>query len=379
VIAKNESSEKSKTVRFKIRRQDEPDGAPYWQEFEVEYRPNANVISCLQQIAADPITVDGQAAAIAIADGANSLLDIQDAINDAADNPGVQASIVTAADGAHLLISSTDTGASQEITITVSGGSGLEPFAFDPESGTNPMTELEAAADASVKIDGYTINSASNEISGAIQGLTLDLLKAGPGTTIPVSISRDEEGAKKAVSEFVTAYNSLILTISELTSYDAESETAGTLLGDSAVRGIKDALRRELSDTLSDTTAAFRTLSEIGITTKTDGNLELNAEDLSEALTQNFDAVGLVFATADEGVAIRLDTVLETVLSSSGAIENRELTLKDRIERVEEQRDKLDLRMESVRARYEAQFTAMDQLLSELSNTSAYLAQQLGA
>mgnify|MGYP001046722816 CR=1 FL=1 len=56
--APNEVS--TRTVRFRIKRQDSPTSQPYWQEFDVPYRPNLNVISCLQWIAANPRTVDGR-------------------------------------------------------------------------------------------------------------------------------------------------------------------------------------------------------------------------------------------------------------------------------------------------------------------------------
>ncbi|MEX0774801.1 MAG: succinate dehydrogenase iron-sulfur subunit [Phycisphaeraceae bacterium] len=54
------SNDQTRTIRFKIKRQDTHDSAPYWQEFDVPYRPNANVISCLQWIAENPVTVTGQ-------------------------------------------------------------------------------------------------------------------------------------------------------------------------------------------------------------------------------------------------------------------------------------------------------------------------------
>jgi len=50
----------SRTVRFKIRRQDGPNGLARWEEFDVPVEPNANVISCLQWIAANPTTRDGK-------------------------------------------------------------------------------------------------------------------------------------------------------------------------------------------------------------------------------------------------------------------------------------------------------------------------------
>ena len=53
------SESNTNAVRFKIKRQDGPGQVTYWQEFEVPYRPNMNVISCLQYIAEHPRTVQG--------------------------------------------------------------------------------------------------------------------------------------------------------------------------------------------------------------------------------------------------------------------------------------------------------------------------------
>jgi succinate dehydrogenase / fumarate reductase iron-sulfur subunit len=50
------------TVIVRIRRQDGPDkpDTARWEEFAVPHRPNMNVISCLQYIAANPVTTDGR-------------------------------------------------------------------------------------------------------------------------------------------------------------------------------------------------------------------------------------------------------------------------------------------------------------------------------
>jgi len=50
---------KTRTVRFRIRRCDGPDRPARWEEFDVPVQPSANVISCLQHIAAYPVTVSG--------------------------------------------------------------------------------------------------------------------------------------------------------------------------------------------------------------------------------------------------------------------------------------------------------------------------------
>src|SRR5208337_4417399 len=48
------------TVTLRIRRQDGPGQPSRWEEFAVPRRPNMNIISCLQYIAAHPTTTDGK-------------------------------------------------------------------------------------------------------------------------------------------------------------------------------------------------------------------------------------------------------------------------------------------------------------------------------
>ncbi|MBX6378338.1 MAG: succinate dehydrogenase iron-sulfur subunit, partial [Clostridia bacterium] len=49
-----------RTVRLKIRRQLSPTEKPFWEEFEVPYRPGMNVISALMEIRKNPVNIRGQ-------------------------------------------------------------------------------------------------------------------------------------------------------------------------------------------------------------------------------------------------------------------------------------------------------------------------------
>lgn len=50
----------SRRVIIRIRRQDGPDQPARWEEFSVPRRPQMNIISCLQHIAANPVTTEGK-------------------------------------------------------------------------------------------------------------------------------------------------------------------------------------------------------------------------------------------------------------------------------------------------------------------------------
>jgi len=65
----------NKTVLIKVKRQNDPKSAPYWEEFELNYRPGMNVISALMDVALNPVTRTGQATT-AIAYDSNCLEEV---------------------------------------------------------------------------------------------------------------------------------------------------------------------------------------------------------------------------------------------------------------------------------------------------------------
>jgi flagellar hook-associated protein 2 len=321
------------------------------------------------------ITVNGATSNIAIDGSANSLNDIRNAINTAPDNPGVRATIVTGTDGAHLVLSSTTTGVANAISVAVSGGDGnLSPFVYTAGGLANTMTELSAAADAGAIIDGVIVSSATNTIANAIDGVTLNLVSANPGTEIALGISYDTDGAKRSVGTFVSSYNKLVATITELTKYNPDTRDAAPLLGDSTVRGIRDQLRRALSSVAG--SADVASLASIGVTTQIDGKLAADATKLDAAISADFDAIGELF-TGTNGLATRLDTIVSSTLSGSNTIATREGNLKSTLKSITEQRSSLDERLALVRERLSKQFNAMDSLLAQLKTTSSFLSAQL--
>ncbi len=52
--------ETPKFINIRIKRREKPDSPQYWEEFELRYRPNLNVISCLMEIRKNPVTKDGK-------------------------------------------------------------------------------------------------------------------------------------------------------------------------------------------------------------------------------------------------------------------------------------------------------------------------------
>ncbi|MGD8339322.1 MAG: flagellar filament capping protein FliD [Gammaproteobacteria bacterium] len=322
-------------------------------------------------------TIDGATFDVDIADGAGSLVEIRDAVNEVAAESGIVASIVTADDGARIVFTSEGTGTDNAFSISSSGGDGGLAVLDYSTSVPGAMTEVTLAADAEVTIDGFSVTSSDNQIADAVEGVTFSLLEADPGNVFTVEIELDRASTRATLEQFVAAYNGVITTIKGETAFDADAGVAGVLLGDSTVRGIQESLRRELSRVINDSSLTFTTLSQLGIQTTIDGKLEIDGGVLDSAVAEDFDAIASLF-NSPSGVATRMNDLVATILGTDGQIEGREERLRTELEGIGEDRERLDTRMQSVRARLEAQFNAMDQLIAQLNTTSQFLAQQLG-
>jgi len=324
--------------------------------------------------------VGGDTFTVEITEDNASLAGIRDAINEASDNSGVSATIVNADAGSYLILTSELTGAANTLTVTQAGGDGgLSSLEYDPGNGLDALSLTTAAADALVRIDGLEVGSASNSIAGAIDGVTLDLVAAEPGSIATLSVANDTAAARERIDAFVKSYNGLVDTIAELTAFDAETEIAGPLLGDASLRSVRDQLRRELSNGLGDAGAAFGTLGEIGIGIELDGKMKVTDSGLEQAFADDFAAVGRLFAADGTGFAVRLFDRVESFLADDGLISTRTDGLNRTLEGFGEQRERLNERLDALETRLLRQFNALDSLVAQLTSTSNFLSQQLAS
>ncbi|HEY8507229.1 MAG TPA: flagellar filament capping protein FliD, partial [Steroidobacteraceae bacterium] len=300
---------------------------------------------------------------------------IRNAINAAAGNTGVQATLLNEENGSRLVLTSTKTGEAHAIRVTASGGDGgLEALVYDPGNQTS-LSELRAATDAHIRIAGFDHFSETNTVSGAIDGVTLTL-KAESDGPVTLNVANDDAMLLDRVKRFVSEYNKLNQSLAGLRSYSPATQQAGPLLGDPLLRGIEDELRLGLTNPVSGVTGGYTTLAAIGITRQLDGSLALDETKFNAALADDRRAVAAVFGSED-GVAARLAKSIEARLRSDSAIETRNKALQSEVERIKREKEALDARMLVVEERYRRQFTALDALLSRMQTVSSYLASQL--
>jgi len=320
------------------------------------------------------IAVGTKSMTISVGSGTSSLAQLAGAINRNANNPGVTAAVVHAADGDHIVLTSTKTGAANAFSVTGTGD--VAGLSYDPATGTGGLTSVTHAQDAKLSIDGFDVTSASNAVQGAIQGVTINLTTVSGTTPDTLTVAADNDSIQKAVQTFVDNYNKLVGTTKTLTSYDSGSGQAGALLGDSTLLGITSRLSRSLGTQFGSSGDAVRSLADIGIKFEVDGSLSLDDDKLSAALAGSPEQVRTLFGNA-AGLGKSLTPMLEGYLQTGGILDGRTDSLNQSNKSLDDQQSQLDARMDALTQMYTAQFTKLDQLLTSLNSTSSFLTQQL--
>ena len=224
----------------------------------------------------------------------NSLQGIASAINSA--NIGVNASIV--GDGSatpyHLVLSSANSGINSSLKITATGDPALQGLLnYDP-SGTQNFTQVTGSQNANMTVNGIAVTSASNTISGSVQGVTFTASSIG---TASINVAANTTAVTSGVNSLISSYNNLNSTIAQLTAYNATTKQGGPLLGDPTIRALQNQIRNIFNSTVNGSSSSLSNLTQVGITLNSDGSLSLNSSKLQSAMSSNFSGVGAMFSS----------------------------------------------------------------------------------
>jgi flagellar hook-associated protein 2 len=321
----------------------------------------------------------------------NTLADIRDAIN-AADGP-VTASLVNDGGGARLVYTSKETGKNTNFSITATDSSpvtppaaGLAQLSFNPDAPGSANQSVKGA-NAAFTLDGVSIDSKTNSNTTAIDGLTINLAKIG---TTTLSVTADSSSAKTALQAVATKYNALLTlskTITLSVPQDAgssDTRTDGPLSGDSTIRTIMNEVKNQIATPLAGADAPYNSFASIGLGFAKDFTLTLDETVYNKAISDDAASVKKLFTPSAYGansvsLAKRISDRLDQYVADDGVIDNRTDGLAATNKSLQKQQANLQLRVAAIEARYRAQFTALDTMLTSLGSTSSFLSQQLDA
>lgn len=334
----------------------------------------------------------GSAAAVSIniTTANNSLSGVCTAINAA--NAGVTASIVNDSSGARLVLRANQ-GAANSVKITATDddgnntdSSGLSAIAFDPAaasgSGQN-LQQTQAGQDAKYTLDGVQLTSASNTVTGALQGVTFTLKQV---TTQPVTttMSVQTTALQNNVNTFITAYNALNTLLRQQTQSDPTGQNNGPLQNDSGAIGVLNQMSQLVFGSVNGLPTTMNTLNAAGITLQQDGSLAINQTQLTAALA-NPQQLQQLFAQAQSGtdtttagIAVRFQTWAQALSDTGGMVQNELDSLSQEEKDNQSQQADMQTRLDATQARLMTQYQDLDTQMSTLNQQMAQMKSALG-
>jgi flagellar hook-associated protein 2 len=312
-----------------------------------------------------PFEVNGKAIT-GMKDG--SLAEMVRAINATADL-GVRATAVrVGTEGYRLQLTATATGEASQFTTSGLGGFDVLSQGQDAElviGETNP----------------YTVRSATNAVTGVLDGVTLNLRNAQPGTRITVEVSADAGAVATSVQRMVDALNAVFEENRRLTAFNPDTKRGGPLQGSSLLRSMTSEL---LSATSSPVTGAdLGSAGAAGISLTREGTVTFDRQAFLDAYAKDPAAVGRLFYSDDPaapGVAQRLEAVARSMTApSTGALTTAVQSRRDQARGLEDRITEWDARIALKEKALKRQFTGLESALGKMNAQSSWLAGQIGS
>lgn len=306
-------------------------------------------------------------------DASDTLSDIRDKINESGDNFGVVVNVVNTDAGSYLTYATETTGADNALTVSTSDA------ALDNISTNNTTTQT--AQDAIVLIDGNTVTSDTNSFQNVVEDVTFTVSEVNTGSPATISISQDEDNGRQLIEDFVQAYNTLVGTMDYLS--DPEN---GDLAFDSSIRSLDSQLTSIVTSAVSGLSGSLTSLSDIGVTLDSSGGLEINpvgigtlpsgSESLTDALENNLNEVGEIFAS-DDGIATQLLTLLDSYVGTDGTVTERNSALSLEIAGIPAEYEELETRLRDYEDSLRQRFSFLDATVAQYNATSNWLTSAL--
>lgn len=284
-------------------------------------------------------------------------------------------------DAPDVAVDAGDTGVTSSVAETTAfvAGSSLAALA---------ITSLQPAQNAQVEVNGLTIERATNQIEGALTGVTLQLRQPmAVGESATLGVTRNVAEIKQNLLDLVDAYNSAVADIGILggeRSDDEEDIYSGSLAGDSYLRRIKNDLRQMMLGTSSTASGTMQAMRNLGLDVDRTGVMSIDNDKLDAALAENFDDVTAMlsantdnqseYGSAARGLAGDAVKLINDLISSRGTIMQQSENAQARIADYQVELETLERRMEALLTRYTQQFGIMETFVGQANSLRESLA-----
>ena len=267
-------------------------------------------------------------------------------------------------------------------------GTGNSAQSFFGRVGLSFGDSLSTASDATLTVDGVSITRTTNSVADVIPGVTLELI-APTSSTASLTISQSTAEADLRIRALVDAFNQSKSVFDDLGKVGGTNANSGVLASSGTLRFVQDRIERLFTAASSTATTNLTYLNDIGVSFNRYGILTIDETRLGSALSSKYSDIVSIFSadtnnqssfgTASRGLAGDALKTISDLVATDGPIMTATSNLESRAKDYTEDLVELDRRMEAIKARYIAQFTAMNAAVDQINSTRDYLKDALAA
>ena len=235
-------------------------------------------------------------------------------------------------------------------------------------------------------INGETRMASSNTISSDVTGIenvTFNLkgVSTDEKTSTTIKVGTDSDDLVSAVKSWIEQYNKTLDLVDEQTASGA------TLSGESSLESLRRSVRTSASAKQSGA-GEYSLLAQIGISTgkastdlsKLTDHLELDEAKLIKALEEDPESVKalLVGGENNKGILTNMEDIVDESLKSTGYFTTRNNSLDRENTNIKSSASAENTKVKAYQARLQAQFQAMENMISKMQSAYSSAMSQMG-
>src|SRR5665213_1065293 len=177
------------------------------------------------------------------------------------------------------------------------------------------------------------VTSSTNQVTGIIPGVTMQLTGAGAST---LNIARDPTNLTSQLQKFTDGFNAIVDTSSTLTNWNSTTNQAGLLLGDSTMQDVQTQMYTVFNSVVQGA-GQYKLLADVGLTLGDGAKVQFDPTKFAAAYAADPTAVQNLFTQATTGLGTVIDKSLgEVVDPVNGSITRENLTLGTQIQQFQD-------------------------------------------
>ena len=326
-----------------------------------------------------------------------TISDVNNWINAIAVNNGanISSNIVQQSAGQFaLVISGTKTGITNSLgfaglngrsvvtTNNISTSSSVAYLNGAVDNSGNPVSINSTARDSLLTVNGLQFQRSSNSVNDVVNNVTFNIGSTGSGL---VTVNQGTDNSSTLINNFITTYNAMLAQYKTMTA-NSRNSSSGTATG--SIGSQSAALTLSFVDDIKNSIGQgallgtnYISLATMGIDYQIDGTLKFNQTNYNQGISSG------ILSSLSQGVAVGgqvgstrdLAKILTTALNPDGSISSYIKTENQDITNTQSKILTLKDQLQTLQSSYTQQYSALNTLLYNLSQTSNQLTSSLTA